>query len=339
MSYCSINRVIAGIVLSVLLAFSSLLGYATLAHADELDDLESQVEATAAAYQEALERVDDLEARIEENQQKVAELEVEIETTKENANAALQSIYIYQNSGYSLLNMVLSSQNITDMLETIEYLNVIQEKNMNALQEHQLAKSELEATNAQLEQDMEEATIAKQEAEEALAQAQAARDEAMQRAIAQAESEVAASNQSYSSSNSSSSLIGTVSSGDVDWSMSYDEFIETWTERIDAYLAGSPLAGQGRTFAEAAWVNGVDPRWSPAIAHVESTKGAYCFRSYNAWGWGTSSWSSWEEAIYAHVNGLARLYGSTLTLEAAQKYCPSNAQEWYNKVLTQMNMI
>ena len=96
---------------------------------------------------------------------------------------------------------------------------------------------------------------------------------------------------------------------DVDWSVGEDEFVSTWTARIDAYLAGSPLAGQGRTFAEAAWNNGVDPRWSPAISNTESSKGAHCFAPYNAWGWGDSSWSSWEEAINAHVAGLAANYG------------------------------
>ena len=37
----------------------------------------------------------------------------------------------------------------------------------------------------------------------------------------------------------------------------------------------------------------VDPRFSPAISAVESSKGLYCFRSHNAWGWGSSSWNTW----------------------------------------------
>ena len=99
------------------------------------------------------------------------------------------------------------------------------------------------------------------------------------------------------------------------------------------------MAGQGTTFASAAWSYGVDPRWSPAIACVESTKGANCFASHNAWGWGSSSWGSWEEAIDAHVGGLARGYGYTITMEAAQKYCPPNAETWYNRTVEEMNKI
>jgi hypothetical protein len=129
------------------------------------------------------------------------------------------------------------------------------------------------------------------------------------------------------------------SSSSVDWSSDRSSFISSWGARIDAYLAGSPLAGYGSTFAAAAWDYGVDPRWSPAIACIESSKGAYCFLPYNAWGWGSVSWSSWDEAIYGHVAGLARGYGYTISYEAAQRYCPPTADDWYWSVLSQMNSI
>lgn len=127
--------------------------------------------------------------------------------------------------------------------------------------------------------------------------------------------------------------------GSVDWSSDRDAFVAQWAGRIDAYLAGSPMAGQGATFAAAAWDFGIDPRWSPAIAYVESSLGAYCFLPYNAWGWGSASWGSWEEAIYAQVAGLARGYGPTFDYSDALSYCPPNADEWYYSVLNQMNSI
>lgn len=128
--------------------------------------------------------------------------------------------------------------------------------------------------------------------------------------------------------------------GDVDWSVGEDEFIAEWTVRIDNYLAGSPLAGHGKDFAEAAWEYGVDPRWSPAIANTESTKGRYCFESYNAWGWTDSiTWDSWSEAIDAHVQGLSESYGYSITLKSAKKYCPPNYENWFNKTLAQMKTI
>lgn len=115
--------------------------------------------------------------------------------------------------------------------------------------------------------------------------------------------------------------------------------VDVWAARIDAYLAGSPLAGYGATFASAAAAYGVDPRLSPAISCIESSKGAICFLPHNAWGWGSSSWGSWESAIYDHVAGLASMYGGILTLEGAQMYCPPSYQEWYSSVLAEMSGI
>lgn len=131
----------------------------------------------------------------------------------------------------------------------------------------------------------------------------------------------------------------TSSLSEVDWSVGKDAFVAEWTARIDAYLAGSALAGQGATFALAAWENGVDPRFSPAISNTESSKGGSCFLPYNAWGWDESSWSNWTDAINAHVAGLGASYGYSLTYENAAKYCPPHAADWYNKTLAQMQLI
>lgn len=116
-------------------------------------------------------------------------------------------------------------------------------------------------------------------------------------------------------------------------------FISEWAPRIDAYLSGSPLNGYGETFASAAYDYGVDPRYSVAISCIESGKGSNCFKSHNAWGWGNSSWSSWEEAIVAHTKGLADGYGYTVTESAAQKYCPPTWSDWYRNVRGEMGRI
>lgn len=125
----------------------------------------------------------------------------------------------------------------------------------------------------------------------------------------------------------------------VDFTVGKEAFIEEWTERIDAYLAGSNLAGYGQAFAEAAWEYGVDPRWSPAISNTESGKGANCFLPYNAWGWGSSSWSNWTDAIWTHVAGLAKGYGYSITESAASVYCPPNSTNWYYNTLSEMASI
>ena len=125
----------------------------------------------------------------------------------------------------------------------------------------------------------------------------------------------------------------------VDWSVGEDAFISEWTSRINVYLAGSPLAGYGRAFAQAAWKNGVDPRWSPAISNTESSKGTICFMPCNAWGWGEGGWDDWETAIKTHVAGLAETYGYCITPNAAAVYCPPNSAFWYEATLSEMSCI
>lgn len=115
----------------------------------------------------------------------------------------------------------------------------------------------------------------------------------------------------------------------VDWSVGKDVFVEEWTNRINEFLEGSVLEGYGYNFAVASWNYCVDPRWSPAISFVESNKGKYCFRDYNAWGWGSVDWTNWEEAIDAHVKGLSTDYGYTLTERYAMSYCPRTWESWY----------
>ena len=132
---------------------------------------------------------------------------------------------------------------------------------------------------------------------------------------------------------------GSLPAGDVDFSIGREAFIEEWSARINDYLFGSPLSGHGETFAEAAWEAGIDPRWSPAISNTESTKGRVCFKSHNAWGWDQTNWSDWDTAIRAHVAGLARGYGFTISYSYAMRYCPPNYDNWYRDTLNQMQLI
>ena len=197
--------------------------------------------------------------------------------------------------------------------------------------EEAAARAAAEAETAQQESENKPATPNEENAEQAKPEA-----EETEAAEAEQQSEPA---DDIAEAQASGTAVEAPSADGADWTADQAAFINEWGARIDAYLDGSPLAGQGRTFASAAWSYGVDPRWSPAISFTESSKGAACFASHNAWGWGSESWGSWEEAIDAHVRGLARGYGYTISVEAAQKYCPPNWQSWYDRTLEQMNLI
>lgn len=186
-------------------------------------------------------------------------------------------------------------------------LTVSSERNIDQAIDQMLAREEAERKAA------EEARLAKEAAEKAQAEA------------AQA---------------ASAAAVAAAGISEVDWSVGHDEFVKEWTVRIDNYLAGSTLAGYGSTFAEAAWTYGVDPRLSPAISNTESTKGQNCFLPYNAWGWGQSSWGSWEQAINAHIKGLADGgYGPMVTYADAKRYCPPTYDSWYHNTISQIAII
>jgi len=362
----SLRKAIPAIGMSLVLVMGTSMFMAPKAYADDsIAQLTQTVEQTAKQYDDAVSNVQQIEQRITDNQGKIDALQQQINEQKQASNEALKTLYIYQRSTPRLMNLVLSSEDMSSMFGTLDYLNRVEQYNMGVIQSQINAKEELEAAQQQLNSDKEQAVVAQQNAAAALQQAKDARQAAMDRAAQEAAQELVQEQQgtetkstaansasmaaaatqttqthsSVSGNTQKQQVTSTVESNSVNWESDKQQFVNSWASRIDAYLAGSPLAGQGRTFAEAAWEYGVDPRWSPAIATVESGKGSNCSKSYNAWGWGNSGFSNWNSAIWTHVSGLARCYGSTLTLSAAKKYCPPNYSYWYNRVLAEMNSI
>lgn len=324
----------------------------------ELQRLQREVEETAAAYDEALEVVEELDAKIAENEARIEELEAELPAQRERAAEAIANHYKMQQETPGLLSLILSADSFNDFISTITYLDIIADRSTDELAALITMEEELEATRAELAGQKEEADARLQEAEDALAQAQAAREEAQRAAeerarreaaaaaaAAQAAAEAAAAQQTYTTESGevvqaeAPSNPSAPAPSSISWATDKESFVAEWAPRIDAYLGGSPLGGHGRTFAEAAWDYGVDPRVSPAIACVESGKGRSCYRSHNAWGWGGISWPDWDTAIRSHVAGFASGYGYTVTLSGAASYCPPSYQLWYSSVVAQMECI
>ena len=104
----------------------------------------------------------------------------------------------------------------------------------------------------------------------------------------------------------------------------------------------APLADYAEKFVEVANKYGLDYRLLPAIATVESGGGKSNFRSYNAWGWGNKSFSSFEEGIEVVGRGLKTGYidkGRDTVEEIAPIYCPPNYKNWARSVNQFMNEI
>jgi len=104
----------------------------------------------------------------------------------------------------------------------------------------------------------------------------------------------------------------------------------------------APLADYAEKFVEVANKYDLDYRLLPAIATVESSGGKSNFRSYNAWGWGSKGFSSFEEGIEIVGKGLKNNYiekGMDTVEEIAPIYCPPNYKNWARSVNQFMNEI
>lgn len=344
------NRSIA-LTLTIALVFTSLATVPFSYADEEADSLEAQVKSSADAYNSAVARQEELASEITQLDSRIDDLEAKIPQQQKRSDESARALYKYEYDSSSVLMMLLESSSVTDMLAVLDSYTWVLEYNAAEIRASNAMQNELQESRQTLESDKAGADEAASEAYSSLQAAQNAREQAAQRAAqAQAEEQraqeatIAASGGSEeekaAATQSAAQANTTASSSNVGWSSDKTAFVNEWAPRIDAYLSGSPTAGTGTYYASAAWDNGVDPRWAPAISYVESSLGAVCFRSHNAWGYGGSGYSSWEEGINAVVSSLGgSLYGGYLTRSAAATYCPTNPDGWYSECAAQMAQI
>lgn len=311
-----------GVLLFALLALFCLPAPA-LGDSQSLTEAAEKVDQANAEMAEAKaekKRIDEDIARLEEA---VSEKEAEIPGLEERAESAAVALYKQDGDFWRLLEAVLGQSTFTDALRCYDsYMDMVDYR-MDEVSAAKAAKDGLLEDKSRLKSDRKAARKAVSRAKRALEDAIAARDAAKK-----------AAEKEERASRTGSSL-----AADIDWSLSEEEFVSSWGKKIDSYLSGTVLSGYGEVFAEAAYENGADPRWSPAISRIESGCGAKCFRPHNAWGWMGHSFDDWETAIRAHVKYIAGpLYGGYITPRGAATYCPPGGP-WYSAVSAEMRKI
>ena len=283
-------------------------------------------------YDEANEKLKTIQQSADETQKKLDDLNAKLPESQNRAANAIREMYKTGASDGStqleLASHIIGAKSISEAASLMQYDTKMVKAMTDAISEYTQQKSDAESTKSELNAQLDDAQKAVNEAQQALSKA---RDDER--------SAIAAKNAAASAAGDESSM--EISS--VDWSQDKTAFVDEWGARIDKYLAGSPIAGTGKIFAAAAYDNGVDPRVSPAISCIESGKGrAMITSTKNLWGWGGGTMnmgSTWEQAIYKHVQGWKAGYGTTVTPAMARKYCPPNAANWYSKVVSEMNKI
>lgn len=292
-------------------------------YADEVDDALAHYEELQARVSSLQDEIDDMANRIGETEDKIEHTNLALENeTQRNYRS------IFADDGASNpLAIVLGGGKIEDVLAGLMYSTKLSDASSNTIDELTRLEDDLASQSAELSERMVDAQADANEAQRLYKEAQERQEAAREAAEAEARA-------AYAIENTASSL------PDVDWRLTEDEFVAEWAPRINSYLDGYPLAGYGDDFARAAYRYGVDPRWSPAISCIESTKGLYCFASHNAWGYLGQSYSSWSEAIWDHVEYLScDYYHGQCTLQAAHTYCPPTYIEWYNLCISEMSRI
>jgi hypothetical protein len=115
-----------------------------------------------------------------------------------------------------------------------------------------------------------------------------------------------------------------------------------WINRIDNYLAKTPLRGQGRTFYLSAVDAGIEPRLMPAIAMIESGGGRATANTNNffgrkAVGGGYASWPTKEEAIKNQGRYISKMWGRATNPYEMRGYATSPV--WKGNVAREMARI
>lgn len=348
--------------ISLLLIFTMSLSLFTVgtAFADEevtadtpMPDIEAllqDVDAASAVYDDAKKRISELEKEIADTDERILEIQSQMPEARKISNEAAREYYVLLSNNYSLLEIFLGATSMEDFFSKIEYTARINQSYLSDIVKLSTLEDELEAARDALEEKKATVEAEQLRAEEALFDAQnahAVAEETAQKIVeATAAATAAAAEEAAAIEHTPEAPVTPTNPGSTTPGVSTPEtpsekqdFVNLWAPRIDAYLAGSPLGGYGYAFASAAYDYNVDPRWSPAIACLESGKGSICFRSHNAWGWGSVDWPDWETAIYGHIRGLSIGYGYTISEANAKKYCPPNWEHWYTFVSTQMSYI
>lgn len=181
-------------VIAALIAFSLAWTPLAVAKAEE-SDLEALQNAAIVAgdtYEQAQERVDALEQEIENNQARVDALEAELPAMRENASKAIRIQYKLSQDQPNLIGMLLSSDDLSQFLEQLYYLDSVASANTEAINNLAEAQNQLKVTQAQLSADLEEADSQRDVAQQALADAQAKADAAKQKALEDAAANQAA---------------------------------------------------------------------------------------------------------------------------------------------------
>lgn len=158
--------------------------YAATAQTEtELAALTQQVNSAATTYQQATDRVNELNEQISEMADEILDFEQnKLPEQQQKASDAAANLYKLHVASPNVMSMLLNSASLGDLITQGKYLTTIQDDNTAELERLNAMHEELEAKMEELSSAKDEAEQEQQKASEALASAQSAQAQMAARA-------------------------------------------------------------------------------------------------------------------------------------------------------------
>lgn len=158
--------------------------YAATAQTEtELAALTQQVNSAATTYQQATDRVSELNEQISEMADEILDFEQnKLPEQQQKASDAAANLYKLHVASPNVMSMLLNSASLGDLITQGKYLTTIQDDNTAELERLNAMHEELEAKMEELSSAKDEAEQEQQKASEALASAQSAQAQMAARA-------------------------------------------------------------------------------------------------------------------------------------------------------------
>jgi murein DD-endopeptidase MepM/ murein hydrolase activator NlpD len=124
-------------------------------------NLQSYINKLDAEAKSLGEEIRKVEEEISQKKADIEETQKELEAAQETADQQYESMkvriqYMYENSGFSYLEMILTARSISDILNKVDYIAQINEYDRNMLDEYIAIKESIAQYKVQLEQEEEE---------------------------------------------------------------------------------------------------------------------------------------------------------------------------------------
>lgn len=263
------------------LALAAATGVAALstapskANAVTLDELQQQVDASNAAYNDAVDRAAELQDKISANEERISQIEAVLPEKKQAAVNSIRTMYKLQVGSQSLIDLLISAEDFNQVVSTVAYLDAVVSHNTGAIEELASLSDELVQTRSALSSQQAQVDEEIANALSSLSEAGAAYEQLEQQMAAEQAAAAAAAAET-SASQSAGDATGADASADsaasTDAGTSADTGASSDSASDSTAASGSGGSSSSDTGSSSSDVE-TDGEWMSGLASAYSTAG------------------------------------------------------------------